>query len=214
MPITKLCTSCQEHKELTYYYKNKARKDGIDVYCKECSKARRKKRLSTKEGKAKHNADAAKWREANRDKFNETQRNYRERNKEKIAAKRVSTESREYNREYMQDRRKDPTFRMRCNVSRNVSFALRRTKGSKRGDSVFRHLPYTPSDLVEHLESQFDDKMSWDNYGDYWHVDHIYPQSLLPYSSLEEENFQKCWALENLQPLEATENMKKSNKVL
>ena len=81
MPITKLCTSCQEHKELTCYYKNKARKDGVDVYCKECSKARRKKRLSTREGKAKHNAYAAKWREANRTKFNEVQRNYRERNK-------------------------------------------------------------------------------------------------------------------------------------
>jgi len=45
-------------------------------------------------------------------------------------------------------------------------------------------------------------------------VDHIYPQSLLPYDSYDDPNFQKCWALENLQPLEAIENLKKSNKII
>lgn len=41
----------------------------------------------------------------------------------------------------------------------------------------------------------------------------IYPQSLLQYTSMLEENFNKCWALSNLRPLEATINVKKSNKV-
>jgi hypothetical protein len=59
------------------------------------------------------------------------------------------------------------------------------------------------------LESKFDDKMSWDNYGSYWHIDHIIPQSKLLYNSMEDENFKKCWDLQNLQPLEATANMKK-----
>lgn len=110
-------------------------------------------------------------------------------------------------------RKKDPCWVLKRRVSTAVCNTLKK-QGSTKGGSTFSALPYSPQDLVEHLERQFDDKMNWDNYGDYWHVDHIYPQSLLPYSSLEEENFQKCWALENLQPLEATENMKKSNKVL
>jgi len=76
-----------------------------------------------------------------------------------------------------------------------------------------KHLPYTQEQLKEHLENQFDSKMTWDNYGTYWHIDHIYPQSLLPYDSLEHPNFQKCWALENLRPLEAKANIKKGNKV-
>ena len=118
-----------------------------------------------------------------------------------------------YKKEQIKGYRKEPVYRMKEMVSRHVRLAFKKQHRAK--DSVtFSALPYTPSDLVEHLESQFDEKMNWDNYGDYWHVDHIYPQSLLPYSSLEDENFQKCWALENLQPLEATENMKKSNKVL
>jgi 5-methylcytosine-specific restriction endonuclease McrA len=74
-------------------------------------------------------------------------------------------------------------------------------------------MPYTPEQLKEHLESQFEDWMTWDNYGE-WHVDHIHPQSLLPYDSMDHPNFQKCWALENLQPLEARENIIKSNKIL
>ena len=41
--------------------------------------------------------------------------------------------------------------------------------------------------------------------------DHVYPQSKLPFDSLEHLNFQKCWALENLRPLSAAENFKKGN---
>jgi len=78
-------------------------------------------------------------------------------------------------------------------------------------------LPYTPQQLKEHIESQFEDWMNWENWGlgnGCWNIDHIYPQSLLPYDSLEHPNFQKCWALENLRPLCAIKNLKKSNKVL
>ena len=52
-----------------------------------------------------------------------------------------------------------------------------------------------------------EDKSTWT-----WKIDHIIPQSKLPYSSMEEENFKICWALENLRPLSAKENLEKSNK--
>jgi hypothetical protein len=209
----KKCANCETIKEKAEFYKNKARPDGLDVYCKECSKAKRKARMATKEGKAKHNQQSRKWRENNRDKSNGYCRKYREAHADKIREKRTSPERREYNREYMRNRRQDPCFRIRHNVSRQVHHALLREHGSKRGKSTFAHLPYTPEQLKEHLQAQFDEHMTWDNYGDYWHIDHIYPQSLLPYDSLEHPNFQKCWALENLQPLEASENIRKSNKI-
>ena len=46
-----------------------------------------------------------------------------------------------------------------------------------------------------------------------WQIDHIIPQSKLIYESLDDENFQKCWALENLKPLDTLENLKKGNKI-
>ena len=59
----------------------------------------------------------------------------------------------------------------------------------------------------QHIERQFDDNMNCNNYGIYWHIDHIIPQSCLPYTSMEEDNFKKCWALNNLRPLEAKLNI-------
>ena len=67
------------------------------------------------------------------------------------------------------------------------------------------------------LENQFDDKMSWENYGNSegcWSIDHITPQSKLPYDSYNHPNFMKCWSLENLRPLNHIENVKKSNKII
>ena len=62
--------------------------------------------------------------------------------------------------------------------------------------------------------------MNWDNWGVYkangwndddqstwtWQIDHIIPQSTLPYSSMNDDNFQKCWALNNLRPYSAKLN--------
>lgn len=45
-------------------------------------------------------------------------------------------------------------------------------------------------------------------------IDHIIPQSALLYNSLEHPNFLKCWALENLRPLDARENILKRNKII
>lgn len=77
-----------------------------------------------------------------------------------------------------------------------------------------------------HLEKQFELWMNWENYGIYrasvwndentdtwtWHIDHIIPQSLLPYTSMKDDNFKKCWALDNLRPLSAKRNILDGNK--
>ena len=102
---------------------------------------------------------------------------------------------------------------MNQNISSAIWCALKK-QGSKKHSPTFELLPYNKRELREHIESQFDDKMSWDNYGTYWDLDHIYPQSLLPYESMEDENFVKCWSLDNLQPLGKKQNIKKSNKIL
>ncbi len=111
---------------------------------------------------------------------------------------------------------KDPVKKVRHAVSvavRNALAAVGLTKGQSK---TFEHLPYTPQQLKEHLESQFEDWMSWDNYGGSngnvektWHIDHIKPQAHFPYTSLDDVLFQECWALVNLRPLEKIENMSK-----
>jgi len=73
---------------------------------------------------------------------------------------------------------------------------------------------YDVDQLLDHIESQFDENMTWDNWGRgtdqyYWQIDHIIPRSDLIYDSLQHPNFIKCWSLENLRPLEATENQQR-----
>jgi hypothetical protein len=62
---------------------------------------------------------------------------------------------------------------------------------------------------MNYLESQFVEGMSWENHGK-WHIDHIKPVCSFNFNSREDEDFKKCWALENLRPLWAKENLKKS----
>lgn len=62
------------------------------------------------------------------------------------------------------------------------------------------YLEYTIDDLKRYLESQFNKNMIWDNYGQYWHIDHVVPQFDLPFSSMKDDNFKQCWGLSNLRP--------------
>ena len=54
----------------------------------------------------------------------------------------------------------------------------------------------------EYIESQWSDKMNWENYGDYWEIDHIFPLSK-----------GGSFHYKNTQPLIVTENRKKGNRL-
>tara|TARA_R110001599_G_scaffold340381_1_gene560686 strand:- start:348 stop:2225 length:1878 start_codon:yes stop_codon:yes gene_type:complete len=87
------------------------------------------------------------------------------------------------------------------------------TAGLKRKEfrGIWKALSYTPEQARKHMEKQFDKNMNWDNYGTYWHIDHIRPQASLPYKTTACENFKKCWSLRNLRPLSAQENLGKNS---
>lgn len=111
-------------------------------------------------------------------------------------------------------RKKDVFFRLRKNFSSMLWRCLKSNKMSSGLESKMLYLDYDVFQLKEHLEKQFDDKMSWENYGTYWAIDHIIPQSKLPFDDFSHPNFIKCWSLDNLQPLEVIENIKKGNKTI
>lgn len=105
------------------------------------------------------------------------------------------------------------TYKLRANISGQLRRALKSRCLTKDGKSIMSILNYTADDLRKHLEGQFykDPNMSWDNYGTYWHIDHIKPQALFIFDSMEHEECKACWELSNLQPLEAKANMLKSD---
>ena len=100
-----------------------------------------------------------------------------------------------------------PKNKLNCSVQDAVRNGMKNPNWKSK---YFEGLSFTMEELRTHLENQFDDWMNWDNHG-LWHIDHIKPVASFDFISMEDEDFKKCWALENLQPLKDTENMRKSH---
>lgn len=95
--------------------------------------------------------------------------------------------------------------RMGCAVRR----ALRDRKDGKSWEAL---VGYTASDLAAHIERQFTKGMGWHNMRE-WHVDHIIPLVSFSYDGPCDPEFRAAWALTNLRPLWARDNMRKHAKV-
>jgi 5-methylcytosine-specific restriction endonuclease McrA len=89
---------------------------------------------------------------------------------------------------------------------------LRRFLGSRKGgDRTFEILGYTKNQLVRHFERQFLPEMGWHNAAR-WHVDHIVPLAEFKCQSVDDPEFKAAWALSNLRPIWAEENLRKGAK--
>ena len=86
-------------------------------------------------------------------------------------------------------------------------------KTTRRGGAMIRSsvIGCTTKELARHLESKFTQGMSWDNYGTYWHVDHILPCASFDHT--DDGQVKQCWHWTNLQPLEASRNITKSDSI-
>ena len=84
-------------------------------------------------------------------------------------------------------------------------------KGNHKSQSSKVLLGCSINDLRVHLENQFTEGMTWENYGK-WHVDHILPCASFDLSKESEQI--KCFNYNNLQPLWAMDNMKKGSKII
>lgn len=71
---------------------------------------------------------------------------------------------------------------------------------------------YRWADLRAHLEAQFTDGMTWENWGEVWELDHIEPLSAFHYVDLLDPLFKQAWRLDNLRPLLRHLNQSKGSK--
>lgn len=102
----------------------------------------------------------------------------------------------------------DILFKLNKRIKSAISISLV-GKGMKKNNANWgKIVGYGVKELKEHLEKQFDSKMSWDNHGVYWDIDHVVPVS---WFKTEEQLIKHGWALKNLQPLESTLNKQKSD---
>lgn len=83
-------------------------------------------------------------------------------------------------------------------------------RGATDPDTVIPELGWSPRQAIEHIESLFQEGMTWENHGVRgWHIDHIRPISSFPVGTpLSVIN-----ELKNLRPLWATEKPEEGWKV-
>jgi len=143
------------------------------------------------------------WQKNNQEHRKKYLKEYREKNADDI---------RKTKREYERNRKAtDPLYKLISNFRTAIYQVLKENRVDKN-QSYVDVLQYTPEQLIVHLEKQFTERITWENYGE-WHVDHKQPISSFNIQEMGDSEFMKCWSLENLQPMWGEENIRKSNKI-
>jgi len=168
-------------------------------------------------------ADNKAWREKNRDRLNSNERRrysnnpdktkikekndaWKKANPEKCAASckkwvkaNLSKVAENKKRKYWNNTQ----FRLKVVLRSRLNDALKNK--NKKGSAVAL-LGCSIAEAVQHLESQFQDGMRWENYGE-WHIDHRKP--LASFDLEDSLQLAEACHYMNLQPLWAVDNLKK-----
>lgn len=225
-----LRSECKECSKL-YQLENKDRiKEYKRLYHEENKyDINNKKRIGYSVNKELHSLKSKEYREKNKEVLSEKKKLYYEINKEEILTKRkeyyesmtsdedfrkvlrerskINTKSyRDSNKEELSQRIKDkkkndPLFRLSDSIRTLIWISINKM-GYRKNSKTSNILGCSFEEFKSYIESQFNDNMSWENYGE-WHLDHKTPVS---WAETEEQvyelnkytNFQPLWEFDNL----------------
>lgn len=221
----KICKKCNRKLNLNNFSKRSNTSDGLYIYCKECVSIRyaqynnehKKERKMAKKIYYKKNKEAIlnhiketrprgsrnaylkQYYIKNKKKAIQKAHDYRIKNRDKI--------NKWYNKYY-----KNPAKRIARNMYNRVRIAIF-TQLAMKSQKTSLLCGCSWEELVQHLEKQFKQGMSWDTYGrgeGKWSIDHILSCDKFDLTNPKEQ--QKCFHYTNLQPLWSNENSSKRNK--
>jgi len=187
MENTRGCGKCKKRLPLSQFYvrRYKGGGAGFQHWCKDCTNIR-----------------AIEWRKDNPKKAREASAKWKRSNPEKVAVGQ--------NRRQKEYRSNNLNFRIAGGIRNAMNMALK--KGFKAGHTI-ELLGCSIEYLYHHLENQFTEGMTWDNYGrNGWHIDHIIPLSYFDLSDPEQQK--RAWYYTNLRPMWASDNITKGNKII
>lgn len=203
MGNTKTCTVC-------------GLEDVLLSYCQKCRLAYDRK--YTEANRDKVRARHKKYQKENKDKIRATKIIYHEKNKESINAR--CRKYRKENKNQLRDKKKIHTDNR---LKTDVQFKLKRTlrvrfsaaiRGEYKSGSAVRDLGCSIDFLKKHLEAQFTEGMTWDNWGSgsgKWGIDHIMP--ITAFDLTNQQHTLLVCHYGNLQPLWSEDNLYKMAKV-
>lgn len=209
---TVICPKCQIEKPHTkeFFRSNKVKeKEYLEKTCKTCRHNRAYQLAKTRY----HSDPLFKQKKLS---SNEENRLRHQEEKDEIYLKRRARCKRwqRENKERIRERDKGRRAKRYANDTYKLSklFGNRIRALLKESNEWRTSLGYSIEDLKTHLEKQFAPGMSWENHGrgeKCWHIDHVKPVSWFNFSSVEDDDFKACWALENLAPKWEFDNLSK-----
>ncbi len=193
----KICSRCRRRRRINNFYFRRDKKRYC-AQCKDCTK----KRLRIYDRKYNKRSEIKAKKKLQQKLYK--QRPYViEQRKKQVKKYQKKLKYKNYKKEYNQ--------KLKVRVAHNLRERLRGVlKEYKNLQSIPTLIGCSINYLIQYLESQFDDEMSWNNYGQ-WHLDHKIPCVSFDLSKVEEQK--KCFNYTNLQPLWAFDNISKGAKV-
>lgn len=128
-------------------------------------------------------------------------------NKDKVVLAKIkwAKNNPNYKRDYLKN---NVQGRLANNLRTRIRSSLKRNKARRGGTSEVL-LGISIADVRKHIEKQFSEGMTWENYGE-WHIDHIKPLFLFDLTKPEEQML--AFNYKNLQPMWAVDNLRKNKK--
>lgn len=225
----KTCNKCGNKKSLDDFHKCSRNKDGKDNICIEC--INRNKHIRYNKNKETYTEYKRNYWKEHKEERKILSHNWYEKNKKQILTKWKEQRDknpeihRKQNSKYYNENRdkvmfrnnkntkirikNDPMFRVTKNLRGRMNSVL---KGNIKSVSTLELLGCSIEYYKQYIEKQFINDMTWENYGEYWHIDHIKPCS--KFNLLLEDEQRKCFHYTNTQPLLARDNLKKYNKYM
>jgi|688.fasta_scaffold265745_1 hypothetical protein len=224
----KICITCDIEKHIDDFSNDKSRKDGKRPECKTCKSERDKKyRIENSEKKKKIDKEyyekhkderkeySKKWYSDNIDHNKEVRKEWYNNNqdivkksRQKFLDKIGKDAVKKYNNDYHKDKYKnDLQYRIKA-----LSSARIRNLIKKNGRRTIEMIGCSIQELKKWLEYQFNEDMTWENQGKYWHIDHVTPCA--SFDLTNEEELKKCFSWENLRPCIGIENIEKKDKII
>lgn len=189
--LEKKCAKCGVVKAVSGFYRHRGAKDGLQYYCKVCAgEYHRQYAQYKKDGIAEYHR---RYKQVKKDRLATYHRQYKHRNKARVN---------EYARGYFQIPRNKAARSLRSRLWDAL-------KGAHNSTKAVGLLGCSIEFFMEYIAAQFIEGMTWDNYGA-WHLDHRRPCASFDLTDTTQQG--ECFHYSNLQPLWATDNLRKGAK--
>ena len=227
---SKSCKRCNQTLHVEMFTKTIGSKDGYSAVCKNCRSLEEKERRDFQRNLLLNPPEGVK--QCNSCMIFKSYQSYRANRRSndgfssecfdcKPKCVWTAEQQRQSERKYRQnnpDKLKEKYKRQAQNVNRRIRDSLNhrisellRSHGEGKRNTTLQYVGCSKDYLKGWLEYQFEDGMSWDNYGE-WHIDHVRPCSSFNLS-LESEQL-VCFHWSNLKPMWGLDNIIKSNKII